>query len=215
MLNDAQKRIMAALLQKPTTAEALAPQLSLSYGQVMEELKALMGQKVIEKGDGFPTTYRLAGEVASKVNLYQEAKAKDPFDLRLRCLIEAEGIEETLVDKALDELTASLKDQPTHFIIYRCDKAPAMANGERFHGFLDVELSIKDFKSIVFLMFNYGPISVEVIRPQKVTLDAADLQEALVDLSEWISRYTTFIAEKLKREEIDKFNRQSYQKPPQ
>lgn len=214
MLTDAQKRIMATLLQKPSTAENLAPQLNLSYGQVMEELKTLMGQKVIEKGEGFPTTYRLVGDVSQKVNQYQEAKAKDPFDLRLRCLIEAEGIEETLVDKALDELSISLKNQPTHFTIYRCDKAIPQANGERFHGFLDVELSIKDFKSIVFLMFNYGPISMEVIKPQKITLEASDLQDALVDMSEWISRYTTFIAEKLKREEIEKFNRQAYQKPP-
>lgn len=213
MLTDSQKRMMALMLQKPQTAESLAAALQMAYGPVMDDLKVLMSQKLVEK-EGYPTQYHLVNLVHQKVEKRRELSSKDPFHLRLRAVIEVQGMEETLVSKGLAELEHELRHQPDRFTVYECIAAKPQLEGELYTAFLDVEFSIKDFKNIVYLMFNYGPVSVEVIKPDQIELSAFDLQDALTDFSEFVHRYTTYIMQNMKRDEIERMNRSFFTKRP-
>lgn len=211
MLTDQQKQMMALMLQKPQTAESLAAALKLSYGAVMDDLKILMGQKLVEK-EGYPTQYHLVNTVHQKVEQRRELSNKDPFSIRLRTVVEVQGVEETLVSKGLSELEHELRHQPDRFTVYECIVAKPQLEGELYTAFLDVELSVKDFKSIVYLMFNYGPVSVEVIKPETIELTAFDLQDALTDFSEFVHRYTSYIMQHMKRDELDRLNQSLFDK---
>jgi hypothetical protein len=127
----------------------------------------------------------------------------------LKAIIEAQGIEETILEKELKKIEESLRKEKG-FTIYDIALAKTVKSGEHYSSYLDVSLSVKDFRSLVRLMFFYGPVSVEVIKPEKLELTADDLQDAIVDMGEMIQSYNNYIMKSMKKEEIEKFNQKMY-----
>ena len=199
-----QKKIALLLMHNPKTAEELNKQLNIPYSKLMEEMKGMLKMKVVEKLDGFPTRYRLKENIADEVKRRQKIAEEDSFKLRIKAFIEMQAIEENLLNKQMEKLEKALQADTT-FTIYTMEKAPVEKSGEYYSSFLEVNLSVKDFVSIVRFMFFYAPSAIEVIKPERMEFTAQDLQDGLLDIAEMLHKYATFIAKKLNKEELDQF----------
>jgi hypothetical protein len=208
-ISEIQKKISKSLMVKAKTAEELAGGAKLSYFEVMEELKEMLKKELIVK-EGFPTKYALKKEIVQKVEERKAIEEKDFFKIRLSCIIEVKALEEELLKKSLKEIGEMLRAEPV-FTIYNIRTAEIIQDGEYYSSFLEANLTVKDFRSLVHLMYYYAPIAIEVLKPDKIELQARDLQEALIDMSELIHAYAQQMTKLMNRKELEDFNRKLYQ----
>ena len=207
--NENQKRIAVLLLHESKTAEELREQLNIPYDSLMKELRLMLKLDLISK-EGYPTKYWLKREISDAVRKRKLIAEKDKNKMRLRVNIEVQAIEETLLKKQLKEIQETIR-QEQDFTIYDVVEAAPIKQEEHYSSYLDVNLSVRDFHSLMKLMFLYGPTSVELIRPEKVELTAGELQDGLILISDMVHSYTEFIARHLNREELAEFNRKLYE----
>ncbi|HIH21072.1 MAG: hypothetical protein J4478_03720 [Candidatus Diapherotrites archaeon] len=209
-LSETQKQISRLLMQGPKTAEEIAGSISMPYSKLMEELKEMLRLELIKK-EGFPTKYGLKKEIVERVQERKRIEEKDFFKIRLSCIIEVQAIEEELLKKSLKEIEEMLRHEKI-FTIYDCRQAEIVKEGEYYSSFLEVNLSVRDFKAMVRLMFYYAPITIEVLKPEKIELYAGDLQEALVDMAGLVHAYADQITKLMNRKELEQFNNSLYGK---
>ena len=51
-----------------------------------------------------------------------------------------------------------------------------------FSSFMDLEMEFDDFNDLIGFCFDYMPSSIDILRPEKFSLDARELMDALNDL---------------------------------
>jgi len=206
--SEEQKKIALLLLHEPKTAEDLNKQLNIPYNKLSEELKSMLKIGVVTK-EGFPTKYRLKENIALEVLRRKQLAEEDTNAMRIRAYIEMQAIEENLLKKNIDRIADSLKKEK-NFIVYSLEKAKIAQEGEYYLSYIEVNLSIRDFATLVNFMFFYTPSSVEILKPEKVSFSAHDLQDGLVDMADMINKYSAYIAKILNKEELEKFQSQFY-----
>ncbi len=205
---DEQKKIALLLIHSPRTAEELNKQLNIPYNKLMEELKEMMKLKVVEK-EGFPTKYKLREDIAEEVKRRKKIAEDDQYRIRLKAFIEMQAIEEELLKKQLGKLEEALKSD-SDYTIYSLEKAEVEKLEENYSSFIEVNFSIRDFVALVKFMFFYAPSSLEVIKPEKIDFSAQDFQDGLMDMADMLQKYSTFIAKRLNKEELDQFYSKLY-----
>ncbi|MEW6294871.1 MAG: hypothetical protein AB1467_01075 [Candidatus Diapherotrites archaeon] len=205
---DTQKRIALLLMHEPKTVEELSNQLNIPYDELMEELKPMLKLELVEK-EGYPTKYRLKQHIKEEVKRRKELSEEDKNKLRLLATIEVQAIEEELLKKQLKEIKEAMMKEED-FLIYDIREAEAVKQNEYQSSFLEVNLSVKDFRALMRLMFLYGPVAVEVLKPQKFETTMDDLQDGLMAVVEIVHTYTDYIAKKMSREELEEFTRKLY-----
>ena len=206
--SDIQKKIALALLAKSLTAEALADQLKLPHEAMLEELKGLMKLGMVQK-EGFPTQYRLLDSVVAGVRTLKEREEKDYYWVRVRIIIEARSIEESLLQKELSRIEKLLQED-AEFTVYQSTIHPVAREESHYLSYIEASLGVKQFKSLIKLMFHYGPASVEVIKPASLQLSAHELQEGLLDVSQMVQLYTQYIAQTMSKQDLAKFYHELY-----
>ncbi len=73
----------------------------------------------------------------------------------------------------------------------------------------EVRLLVKDLNSLVNVCFRYGPIGIDVIRPEEMKLSLPQLHEILLNISQTSQEYSQFMYEKIMTpEDKEKFNKQ-------
>lgn len=208
--SEEQKSIAMALLHGPKTLEELSGQLNLPYDRLMEEVKEMLRLELVAK-EGFPTRYCLNESISQTVLRRKELEEVDTNKLRLQLTIEVQAVEEELLKKQLCDISAAIKKE-RNFLVYDLQQAEPKKEGENYSSFIEVNLSVKDFRSLIRLMLFYGPTLVEVVKPKKIEFDAGEIQEGLVDLAEMVQNYTSYIAKLMSRQELEEFNRKLYEK---
>ena len=203
-LSELQKRIGAQLQHRPGTMEEMQASLKIGSSELSAELKQMLKLELIEKLPGFPIKYALKKGISSELERRKGIEVEDPNKLRLKIIIEAQAIEESLLKKQIDDIAKALRKE-ADFTIYALDSAEIIKEGEHYSSFLEVNVSVKNFKALVRLMFFYGPTSVEVIKPKEYKFSAADLQDALVDFAQMVHNYTEYITKLMNRKELDEF----------
>jgi len=205
---DTQKRIALLLMHEPKTVEELSNQLNIPYDELMEELKPMLKLELIEK-EGYPTKYRLKQQIKEEVKRRKELSEEDKNKLRLLATIEVQAIEEELLKKQLKEIKEAIMREED-FLIYDIREAEPVQQNEYQSSFLEINLSVKDFRALMRLMFLYGPVAVEVIKPQKFETTMDDLQDGLMAVVEIVHTYTDYIARKMSKEELEEFTKKLY-----
>ncbi len=203
-LPELQKRIGMHLQHRPGTMEEMQKALGIGSSELSSELKQLLRLELIEKLPGFPIKYALKKGISSELERRKGIEAEDPNKLRLKIIIEIQAIEESLLKKQIDDIAKALRKEE-NFTIYALDAAEIIKEGEHYSSYLEVNLTVKNFKALVRLMFFYGPTSVEVIKPKEYKFSAADLQDALVDFAQMVHNYTEYITKLMNRKELDEF----------
>ncbi len=204
MYSEAQKRIALLLMHEPKTIEQLNQQLAIPYDQLMEEIKGMLKLGVVVK-DGFPTQYRLKEEIADKARKRKELAEVDDHPVRLKVTIEAQAPERSTVEKALKDIEVALRKEKD-FVIYDCVLEKLIQAGNHYSSFLEVNLSTKNFRAIMRLLFFYGPSSIEVLKPDKWTINADDLQDGLVDAANMVYGYNDYIIKQMTKKELQDFS---------
>jgi len=205
---DEQKKIAMLLLHEAKTIEDLNKQLNLPYNKLSEEVKGMLKLGVITR-EGFPTKYKLKEKIASEVVRRKKIAEEDDNAIRIRAYIEMQAIEEDLLKKNLDRLAEAMQKDP-HFVVYSLEKAKTVQEGEYYLSYIEINLSIRDFDSLVRFMFFYAPSSIEVISPDKIAFAAHDFQDGLVTMSDLINKYSSYISKIINKEELDKFHEKLY-----
>mgnify|MGYP000335993979 CR=1 FL=1 len=206
--SELQKRIAISLINGSKTAEDLAKELNASYAEIIDELKKMMKLNLIEK-EGFPTKYKLKEFIVNELKRRREIASADPNKLRLKAIIEVKAISEELLKKELQKVKELLQNEKD-FTIYSITVADPIKEAEHYSAYLDVELSLKDFRAISKLLFFYGPTALEVLKPEKITFAADDLQDALVEMASYIHSYNQYIARILNKTKLDEFRKQLF-----
>ena len=206
--SDDQKKIAILLLNEPKTEEQLNKQLNISFDKLMMELKAMVKLNVVTK-EGYPTKYKLAQNIIDEVQKRKEISEKDAFRIRIRAIIEFKAIEETLLKRHMGKIKEALeKEKP--FTIYDIKEEAIVEEEEMYSSFLEVNLSIKDFPSLIRFLFYYGPTNIEVIKPRKLEFSHFEFQEGLIELADIFQKYADFFTKHLNAEELNKFYNDLY-----
>ncbi len=203
-----QKKIALLLLNEPKTEEELNKQLNIPYDRLTQELKMMLKLDLIQK-QGYPTKYCLRQGIIEKIAERKKIAEKDAFKIRVRAIIEFRAIEKTLLKKHLKKIIEALKKEK-EFTIYDIEEAEPIEEDDLFSTYLEVNLSVRNFPSMVKFLFYYGPTSIEVIKPSKIEMNQFEFQEGLVELSEIFQKYAAFFTEHLNQEELEKFYREAY-----
>ena len=200
-----QKKIAHSLFVSPKSVEELNIKLGVPYDKLNGQLKEMLRLGLV-KVEGYPQKYKLADEVAQGVKRRKEIAEKDPFGLRLKAVVEFKAVEPTLLEKEIKDIEAKLRKDRT-FTIYDIYKAPAQQVGTHYSTYLEVNLSARDFTSIVRF---FGPSSVEVLKPEKIVLSMDDLQDALMEMAEMIQSYNQSMLKSMTKDELEGFARTLY-----
>lgn len=206
--SELQKKIAIALINSPKTAEQLSKELNTNITSITDEIKLMMKLNLIEK-TGFPTKYKLKDSILVELQKRKEISAKDKYQLRLRAIIEIKAISEELLKKEMEKVKSLLQNEKD-FTIYSIIEAEPIKEAEHYSSYLDVNLSLKDFRAISKLLFFYGPSALEVLKPEKITFAADDLQDALVEMASYIQSYNQYIARLANKAKLEEFRKQLF-----
>jgi hypothetical protein len=206
--SETQKRIALSILDSAKSADELVKEFNLSHSEVMSELKGLLKLKLVSQS-GYPPKYLLKKDVGEAVIKRKEIAEKDPFRIRLNIIIEAQAVEESILVKKMKEIAAALKNEK-NYTVYSSNLAKTVKSGNYYSTYLDMSLSVKDFTTLVNLMYFYGPVSVEVVKPEKLELTAAELQDGLGVMAGMIQSYNNSILKLMTRQELDTFYKKLY-----
>ena len=198
-----QKAIAMQLMPGPKTAEELNERLHTSPDELIKELKEMLKLKLVIQ-EGYPTQYKLKQEIFEEVRKRKEIEAEDAFKLRLKVMIEAQAIEKDILKKQISDIEKALKGEKD-FTIYDLKHAKSMKSGEYYSTYMDINLSVRNFKSLVKLMYFYGPVSVEVVKPNKYEIAMSDLQDGLGDMANMIQSYNQYVMKLMSKEELNEF----------
>lgn len=110
---------------------------------------------------------------------------KDKVDkgaIHLRAIFEIFGKPKENVDDAIKLLVEKLKTMDQYKIILeKYFDAKEVEN--MWSNFVELEILAKDLNSVIDLVIDYLPSSIEIIEPENVTLNANDMAGVLNDLS--------------------------------
>jgi len=200
-----QQKIAHMLSNGPKTAEELNEKLKIPLNEVSQELKEMMKLKLIRQ-DGYPLKYSLSPEIDSKLKERKAIAMEDHYKLRLKIITDVQAIDESLAMKSLDEVEKALRNEKD-FTVYDLYKAPPTKEGEHYTSYLEGELSVKDFPSLVRLVYFFGPTSIEVLKPEKLEIPVDELQDGLMDMVEMVQSYNYHILKMMNRKELESFQR--------
>lgn len=201
-----QKKLAARLVPQPKTLEELGKETGISLDAIQQDIKSLLALKVVEKLEGFPTRYSLKKGISEEVERRKQLAENDKNKIQLRAIIETQSVEPELLKKQSLKLGEAIQQEP-EFLVYALAHAPTLKQDEMYSSFIDLTISVKDFKALVKFMHFYGPTTIEVLKPAKLELDAHDLQEGLLDMAQMIHRYSTLLTKLLNRQELEEFNK--------
>ena len=73
----------------------------------------------------------------------------------------------------------------------------------------EVKILLRDLNSLVNVCFRYGPIGIDLLRPEEVKLSIIQLHDILLNISQTSQEYSQFMYERIMTpEDKEKFNKQ-------
>lgn len=206
--SERQKKIALTLIENPKTTEEISQATGFHIENVEDSVKKMANLGLVEKKED---KYALKETIVSELKKRKEIKEKDHFDLRLHAIVEMQSIEKELLQKQMNNLGKAIEEDE-QFTIYNIEKEKIIETETgMFSSFIELEFSVKDFRSLIYFMFFYGPSSIEVVKPTEIRLKADDFQEGLMEIAEMIHKYTEYITSVMKKEELAKFTKKLYE----
>ncbi len=203
-----QKKIALVLLSSPKTVEELKAQLNIPFDDLNASLKQMLKIKVV-KIEGYPQKYYLMENIAEAVRRRKEIQEKDPFDMRIKAIIEFRAVEEEFLKKHMNDIEEKIKENKD-YIVYDIFQVAPIKEDVHYTAYIEVNLSAKDFTTLVRFLYLFGPTSVEVLRPKKVVLAMDDLQDAFMEMAEMIQIYNNAMVKSMAKEELANFSKSLY-----
>ena len=206
-----QKKIAEELLEEPKTVEELRKELELNAKQLQEELKKMINLGVVKRKED---KYKL-------IEFIEQQMGKGPKlegDYVIRLVIEASGKQPEAVEKEMDKLEESLKQEPYKILDYeraetQTEELEDEDEEKSASTFIETKVTVPEFTDVLYLVMNYGPSSVEVLEPEKMELTMNELQGALNDLASAVQYYTGLVIQ-LRKKLTETQRNKSMRMPP-
>lgn len=215
--NKIEKYIALILLDGQTEEKNLITKIKSKYGVEVssEELNASVSNletpKLIQREGG---KLKLNDLIKDEIFRWKEIEDKDSFRLKIQAIIEIQAIEEEFLRKELNRVSNAVQKEKG-FTVYSVSTAKIIKQDEAYSSFIDVTLSVKDFRALTKFIIFYAPATLEILKPSKITFDAFELQEGLLDLSEFYQKVAQETLKLMNRKELEDFYHRQYKKKEQ
>lgn len=190
--SEEEQKIAKLLLKFPKTVEEIREESGISAGDVNKALKELLKLKVIERVD---SKYKLINYVVRGVMKGSKSNELKPVEsggkYRIKMIVENVSPDKEALNKAAKELEQKFKSEK--FEIVSFEGSEIKKQDDNYNVFFEAEVIVPGFKDVIYLIFNYGPTFVEMLEPEKITLNMAESQEALNEIASIVSYYVSFI----------------------
>ena len=206
--SETQKKIAMLLSNGQMNIKSISSALQILPEDAEKELEGLKALKLAGEEDG---SYFLEGALAEQLAKRKEIASKDQFDLKIRAIIELQSIEESLLERQANELKKAIEKEKNLTIYEIVIEKPEKID-EYYSTYIEATLSIRNFQTLINFMFFYGPSAVEVIKPEKLEINAFDLSEGLIDMADMIHKYTEYITRIMSKKDLEKFTKAIYAK---
>ncbi len=204
-LGELEKRIGLLLYQRPRTAEEIAKELGVNLKDVMEALKHMIKLKLVKK-EGYPPVYDLYPSIREAVG-----RKMEPVEgIRVHAIVEVQAIEEELAKKALKQIRERLQKEKGIKVISAEISSIEQTDVGNYSGFIDLELSFEGIAPLIHFIFFYGPSVVDVLGPEKITVDISDLQAGIIEAARMVQGYVTYLTKLMTRKELQEFNKKLF-----
>ncbi len=205
--SDRQKKIAVELLNGNKTVQELSQILKIHEDDIKDSLNLMKELKLVsEKNEKFSLSEKIVKDLKNRQNLMEQ----DPFDIRISAIIEMQAVEKDLLQKTVNDLEKAIKKEK-RFTVYstNVDEVKELDTGY-YSTLIDLNLTLKDFRSLIYFIYFYGPSSVEILRPNELKIKADDLQEGLMDALEMIHKYNNYVSKILSKEDVEKLMKKIY-----
>ena len=215
--NKIEKYIALILLDGQTEEKNLIAKIKSKYGvEVSSEalnvaVSNLETPKLIQREGG---KLKLNDLIKNEIFRWKEIEDKDSFRLKIQAIIEIQAIEEEFLRKELNRVSNAVQKE-VGFTVYSISTAKIIKQDEAYSSFIDLTLSVKDFRALTKFIIFYAPATLEILKPSKITFDAFELQEGLLDLSEFYQKVAQETLKLMNRKELEDFYHRQYKKKEQ
>ncbi|MEM0372446.1 MAG: hypothetical protein QXO69_01195 [archaeon] len=182
-----EQKIAKLLLAHPKTAEELRKESSLTLPQVNEALKKLIKLRLVERTED--EKYKLVSIVEQGVRGKSAGEVIDNY--RVKLTIEALSQSKEALEKQMELLESKLRSERVR--VHSLERASAEQQGENFTSFISLDCSATSFSDVINLIINYGPSSIELVKPKEVRLSLSEAQEALNEVASAVHYYISLI----------------------
>lgn len=115
--------------------------------------------------------------------------------IRVSMMVEAMAISDKAVESALKKHVERMEKEKD-IILYKKDfktteevEKPLPNIPKGFSQVVDIELLVENFDKLVFMVYNYGPSSIEILEPEKIKMDAGEAQGILNTMAAMVHRF--------------------------
>lgn len=110
------------------------------------------------------------------------------------------GNSREVIQNSLVEMIAKLTHEPG--VVYATGAVEEPIELQGLHSTsAEVKLLAKDFSTLVNVSLKYGPIGLEILKPDGLKLSVREAQDVLLNISQTAQEYANFIVEKVMSEE--------------
>jgi len=123
--------------------------------------------------------------------------------LHARLYLEVQGNDKEASKKALESVVFErmIKEKDASLLHAKMFDIIKDEDSEVFSGVVEVELVSRDFRGFLNIIMRYGPTAIEIIEPDKVTIETDEMHSLIADVSEMTQVYSNQIMALLKDEE--------------
>ncbi len=107
----------------------------------------------------------------------------------------AEALKNTLIKDLRNERGVVVRDMKFH---------PVVEKEKIYSGFVECNFVARDFQTLLYLALRYGPSAVEILQPDRITLERAEMQGTVADVSAAVQALVGKILELMAPEERTK-----------
>jgi len=132
----------------------------------------------------------MAEDIQEKV----QKKLRDGW-IKSWMMIEAMAVNAETVNNALKKHVEAMEKEDKFFIAKKDFKETKetespFADVKKAHsGVVELEVLTETFDKLFYMVINYGPSAVEILEPEKITLDMGELQGVLNSMADIIHRF--------------------------
>ncbi len=201
-ISEEQRQIAVLLNAESKTVEELNAQLGLGYDKVTKELNNMIKLGLIKKTEDFPTKYALDDYIVKELKKRKEISEKDNYRLKIQMIVDIEGMVSEVVSLHLNKMK-QLIEKEQDITIYNLKTSDVIEQDNSYFGYIDVTMTVKDFRTLLHVIMYYSPSSIEVLSPDKYDVSLYELQDGLIELAQRTQTYVKEIQKRLTKEEAD------------
>ncbi|MCK4884251.1 MAG: hypothetical protein KAS30_05240, partial [Candidatus Diapherotrites archaeon] len=171
--------------------------------------------KTIDKF-GHPTKYRLKEYIKKAVDgesvTDSSPEPVHEFEvegIRANFIIEGQSTSEALLIEKLEGLEKKINSD-LEIVIEKCEIADVEETDGVYNAYMDIVFVAVSMRKVLTLLFATGPSVVEILHPQQINLNMGEAQDILMDVSEMVHSYTSYILKMKNQKEIDEFNKKLF-----